>query len=129
VSDHLNVPLPEDYREFLRRYGCAAVGAYHAFGLGYAPALHGYGNVAAVTEGYRAEEWPGTERWVVISEDGFGNPIGIAPDGRVWIPDHDGRGTPKRGGWNWTDERHPGITEPIRQSFSSFLSHALRPFR
>jgi hypothetical protein len=25
----------------------------------------------------------------VISEDGFGNPIGIAPDGQVMIADHD----------------------------------------
>jgi hypothetical protein len=28
--------------------------------------------------------------WYVISEDGFGNPIGMAQDGRVMISDHDG---------------------------------------
>jgi hypothetical protein len=42
-----------------------------------------------VTRHYQTENWPDIEGWIIVSEDGAGNPIGIAPDGRVLSVDHD----------------------------------------
>ncbi len=34
---------------------------------------------------------PGTDKWVIISTDYDGNPIGLDAEGKVWISDHDRR--------------------------------------
>jgi hypothetical protein len=49
----------------------------------------GEASVVMLTMNFRVQHWPGTEGWYIISMDHAGNPIGIAPDGRVMRPDHD----------------------------------------
>jgi len=47
-------------------------------------------NVLNVTKFYKAVQgWPSIEDWYIVSDDGFGNPIGIDPKGKVWLSDHD----------------------------------------
>ena len=89
--------FPEDYREFVARYGGAAVGSYDIFGLRRAEAMASPWSVVENTEFFqtRAKDqgWADVEQWLIISTDGFGNPIGLAADGGVWLYDHDlGRG-------------------------------------
>lgn len=87
--------FPPAYREFLLRYGGAYVGAFEIFGI-REPGLFRSGGeeelnrVVAKQRFYKEQQgFPGIESWLVFSEDGYGNPIGIAPDGSVLRIDHD----------------------------------------
>lgn len=88
----LNCKFSECYKRFLEEYGSAACfEGYLIHGLKY---LFGMGkslfSVVDKTNFYKEEQsWPGIEDWYIISDDGFGNPIGIDPDGVVWLSDHD----------------------------------------
>jgi hypothetical protein len=89
LEDFAGFGLPADYKEFVRRFGGAMVGAYPIFGVIEAEVM-GDGEIAiSVTERFRADGWPGTEDWLVIPVDHAGNPIGIDGSGVVWISDHD----------------------------------------
>lgn len=84
--------FPPDYFEFLKRYGGAIVGPYPVFGLRKAPRMGKAYSVVEVTNEYRGSGYPFRD-WIIISEDHAGNPIGLAPDGRVYTFDHDFRQT------------------------------------
>ena len=86
----LGVPIPDDHKEFIHRYGGAIVGPFRIFGLRKAePMGNGEGSFLEVTEAFRQQGWPGVEKWAVISMDHSGNPIGLDADGKIWISDHD----------------------------------------
>jgi hypothetical protein len=86
----LGVPIPDDYKEFIHRYGGAIVGPFRIFGLPKAePMGNGEGSFLKITEAFRQQGWPGVEKWAVISMDHSGNPIGLDADGKIWISDHD----------------------------------------
>lgn len=88
----IGIPLPDDYREFIHRYGGAIVGPFPIFGLRRAtPMAKDEGSVIDVTRQFREQGWPGTDAWVVFSLDHAGNPIGLDRHGKVWISDHDAR--------------------------------------
>lgn len=90
ASERLNVPFPPDYVEFLERCGGGLVGSYSIAGLRrWEWAANGEWNVVDETECYRDDRWPGTDRWVVFTVDGCGNPIGFDAEGRIWLSDHD----------------------------------------
>jgi hypothetical protein len=88
----LGCAFHDDYAAFLRRYGGATVGSLPVFGLRPVEATGEPWSVVEVTRNFRQHHWPRTEGWYVISDDGFGNAIGIAPDGRVMTTDHDAGG-------------------------------------
>lgn len=46
-------------------------------------------SVVDVTRWYRSDGVPGTDQWIIISDDHCGNPVGIDRNGAVWIHDHD----------------------------------------
>jgi hypothetical protein len=77
-----------DYRWFLRQYGGAMVQSLPVFGLRSSEVMWD-STVVDETMRFRKRGWKLTDKLVVISMDGSGNPIGIADDGRVWISDHD----------------------------------------
>jgi hypothetical protein len=79
----------QDYSAFLRRFGSAMVGSLPVFGLRPAKVMGKRWSVVELTNWFRQQGWPAIADWYIISEDGFGNPMGIAPDGRVMISDHD----------------------------------------
>ncbi|MBN9691163.1 MAG: SMI1/KNR4 family protein [Verrucomicrobia bacterium] len=85
----LGASLPPDYVEFVERFGGGIVGPYPIFGLRRVDAMGRTFSVVDVTNELRKQNWPGTAGWIVVSEDHAGNPIGLAPDGKVWIADHD----------------------------------------
>lgn len=93
ASETVQRQFPPDYREFLLRYGGAAVGSYPILGLRQVEVVgDDEWDVVEVNEHYRAEEWPGADQWLIVSVDLGGNPVGIAEDGAVWVWDHDYRG-------------------------------------
>jgi hypothetical protein len=92
AADRLGVPFPSDYREFVTRFGGGHAGSLAVAGLRcWAFAGNGEWSVVELTERHRRAGWPGTEAWVVFSGDGFGNPVGLDADGRVWLSDHNSR--------------------------------------
>jgi len=82
--------LPEDYREFVHRYGGATVGPYSVVGLRAADTMgNDEASAFVMTQRFRSDGWQGTESWLVFSTDHAGNPVGMDVDGAVWISDHD----------------------------------------
>lgn len=80
----------DDYRQFLSQYGGAIVGPYPVYGLARAEPMDGrLWSVVQVTQHFRKQSWPGTDRVYVISMDHAGNPIGIDEAGKVVSFDHD----------------------------------------
>ncbi|MCO8120271.1 SMI1/KNR4 family protein [Stieleria sp. TO1_6] len=95
ASQKLNVPFPQDYREFLKRYGGAMVGPYPVFGLRPVEVMEKERwSVVKITEAIRYE-LANNLRWVIFSEDHSGNPIGFDATGSVLIFDHDFGGETK----------------------------------
>jgi hypothetical protein len=84
----VGTPFDPDYKEFVLRYGGAMVGSLPVLGLRHAEVM-GAETVVDATARFRAAGWTPTDRWVVVSMDLAGNPIGLDPDGGVWVSDHD----------------------------------------
>ncbi len=83
-------PVPDDFRDFVLRYGGAIVGSYPIVGLRRAHAMGvEASSFVEVTRRYRSQAWLGVDKWVVVSIDQGGNPIGISRDGQIWCSDHD----------------------------------------
>lgn len=85
----VGVRLAEDYKEFIRRYGGAIVGAFPIYGLRSVEPMGNWDSFVKVTKIFRQQHWPGVEKWAVISMDHAGNPVGLDAEGKVWISDHD----------------------------------------
>lgn len=88
ASATLGLAFPQDYSEFLHRFGAAMVGAYPIFGLRAVEPMGSFWSVTEVNRHFRADGWPGVGDWVIVSMDQAGNPVGITKDGEVWISDH-----------------------------------------
>ncbi len=72
------------------RYGGGYIGSYAVAGLRkWASAANDGWHVVDQTMHFRKQEWPGTDQWIVFTDDGSGNPIGFDEQGRVWLSDHD----------------------------------------
>ncbi len=90
AEKEIGVKLPEDFKEFIRRYGGAIVGPFPIYGLRRAdPMGDDKSSFLEVTKRFRKDSWPGTDKWVIISMDHAGNPVGLDAAGKVWISDHD----------------------------------------
>lgn len=86
----LNVNISEQYKKFLIEFGGAELDAYVVFGL-YGTSFMGpdLNTVISNTQFYRNQNFPGTDKWYVVSDDGSGNPFGVDAEGKVWLSDHD----------------------------------------
>ena len=89
ASAAIRCKFHEDYVAFLSRFGGAMVGSLPIYGLRPTEVTGEPWSVVDVTEKFRSQGWPHVDDWYIISDDGFGNPIGVAPDGRVVLTDHD----------------------------------------
>jgi hypothetical protein len=93
LQNQIGFELPPDYREFLEKFGGAIVGPYSVYGLRASEAMgDDESSAMKVTERFRADGWLGTDRWLVVSMDHSGNPVGLDRDGKIWISDHDAGG-------------------------------------
>jgi hypothetical protein len=88
------------------------VGSFPIYGLRSAEVMENF-SVIDATNLFRKHGSQLTQELVIVSNDGYGNPIGIARDGRIWISDHD-----------------TGQDAMIAASFEDFLVNILdgRPF-
>ncbi len=90
ACEAVGVPFPQEYRDFLLRFGGAMVGPYPIYGLRPVEVMGvNTWSVVEMTKHYRADGWPGAEEWVIISTDHGGNPIGMDAKGLIWTFDHD----------------------------------------
>jgi hypothetical protein len=86
-DDH-HFRIPEDYREFLHRYGAGILGAYTIYGIGSCKLMGNDSESARkVTEFFKSQSWPGIDGWLIISVDTSGNPIGMDDSGKIGISD------------------------------------------
>jgi hypothetical protein len=109
ASRLIHRPIPLTYRDFLRMYGAAVVGPYPIFGLQRVAAMGNSSWSVVDMNADKSRRWPGTEGWLIISEDLAGNPIGLDSDERVLIADF---------------ELGTGVGE-YAKDFESFLVRAL----
>lgn len=87
-SQKNNITLPIDYREFIHKYGCGDVGPYFIYGLSHlerGPKRTFWD----LTLSFRQKGWPHADEWIIIGDDGSGNPYGFDKDGKFWTYDHD----------------------------------------
>jgi hypothetical protein len=89
VEHDLAVSFSRIYIMFIEKYNHAFLPSYTIYGI--RPIVgENRSTVFDKTLFYKeTQKWPGIEDWYVISDDGCGNPIGIDPEGRVWLSDHD----------------------------------------
>lgn len=85
----LGFVFPDDYREFLLRYGAATVGPFSIFGLRSVDVMGDRWSVVDVTLDARTSGADEIKEWAIVSEDHSGNPVGLDCKGAVWIFDHD----------------------------------------
>lgn len=85
----MSIKFSEDYKKFLQLYGSAIVPGHIIYGLIPLDAMgKSYKNVIDKTNFYHKQKWPDIQDWYIISDDGYGNPIGIDAKGTVWLSDH-----------------------------------------
>jgi cell wall assembly regulator SMI1 len=89
AARQLKLSFPADFQQFLQSYGGAIVGSFPIYGLRPVEAMGNLWNIIEVNSVYRRQNWPAVENWLIVSADLSGNPIGIAPDGKLYLSDHD----------------------------------------
>lgn len=84
----LCIKFSEEYKKFLSSYGAAVLPGHIIYGLSHMSIMGNTNkDVVEKTSFYRQQKWPYTNDLYVISDDGFGNPIGIDAKGLVWLID------------------------------------------
>jgi len=94
------------YVRFLREFGGALIGADPLYGLYVASAMGDDEDVVSATLHFRSDKGLRVDDWYVVSNDGRGGPIGVAPDGRVRLSDH-------------------GEVVPVADSFPTYLAQRI----
>jgi len=91
AEESLALTFTSSYKKFLNKYGSATLPGHIIYGLTPLPEMGTtINNVIDKTNFYKqTQKWPGIDNWYIISDDGRGNPIGIDPEGKVWLSDHD----------------------------------------
>jgi hypothetical protein len=77
AEDELKLKFHADYLKYLYKYGGGSAFAYDIYGLKPTKSMTKNYSVVSNTNFYRSQNWPNIESWYIISDDGFGNPIGI----------------------------------------------------
>jgi len=87
----LGVSFPDDYRDFIHRYGGAVIGGTSILGLRQPPLMPDEPPFVTDESLQSRSELPAPyNKIVVISIDGFGNPIGfVPPDPSIIIFNYD----------------------------------------
>ncbi|MBS0272652.1 MAG: SMI1/KNR4 family protein [Proteobacteria bacterium] len=91
AEEDLKVKFSSEYKWYLEKFGG---GAFEDLDISGVKEMMSMGtkvvSVVEKTKFYKeSQKWPGVENWYIISDDGSGNPIGIDPEGKVWLSDHD----------------------------------------
>lgn len=91
AEKELGLSFNIEYKKFLKLYGGAGIGSQWVYGLKRQQSMgEVLWSVIENTKFFKeTQKWPNIENWYVVSDDGSGNPIGIDPEGRVWLSDHD----------------------------------------
>jgi hypothetical protein len=102
---HLDFELPQDYKDFVCRYGGATVGPYSVYGLRAADTMgDDEGSALSVTQRFQDDGWKDVKGSLVVSADHSGNPVLLRSNGEIWIVDHDN-----------------GVTSKLADNFEGYL--------
>jgi hypothetical protein len=89
AEHRVGIPFDADYRSFIKRYGGAMVGSLPVFGLRTSEVMGVGDTVDQVTLQFRSQGYEHANEWIVVSGDGYGNPIGMDRQGRLYLSDHE----------------------------------------
>jgi len=90
IEQQLNLTFSKEFRGFVEKYGSAEFPGHTIYGTKELKYMGENKNVVDKTHFFKVtQKWPDIEDWIVISDDGSGNPIGLLPNGEVWLSDHD----------------------------------------
>lgn len=85
----LDVRLPDDYKEFIHKYGGAIINGHEIFGLSKAAWMSENYNYMSQSKRFRNELPNKFSQMVVFSIDGAGNPVGFLPGkSSIFVFDH-----------------------------------------
>lgn len=90
-EQELGLIFSNSYKFFLKYHECSAVGELYINTLTRSErSPRELWSVADVTKWFKEEQqWPNIDDWYIVSDNGSGDPIGIKPNGEVWISYHD----------------------------------------
>jgi hypothetical protein len=89
IEQELKINLSEDYKLFLTCFGSAEIDVYPIYGFHYPECMSSTDNVIEENKRLRSLTIPYSDKWLIISEDQSGNPIGIDENGYVYMHDQD----------------------------------------
>jgi len=87
----LGVHFSESFIAFLKKFGGALLEGHVIYGLISSDQSSFLSEtIIERTKFFKeTQKWPDIENWYIVSDDGSGNPIGVDPEGKVWLSDHD----------------------------------------
>jgi hypothetical protein len=87
----LKLNFSNSYKYFLKYHECSAVGELRIYTLTRSEdSPMDTWSVVDAEKWYKKEQnWPDIDDWYIVSDNGSGDPIGIKPNGEVWISYHD----------------------------------------
>ena len=90
AEQDLGLSFSDGYKYFLKNHQCNSIGELNFYPIpkNNVP-TNNYTVVQATKRFKNQENWPDIEDWYVVSNNGSGDPIGIKPNGEVWISYHD----------------------------------------
>ncbi len=87
AEKEIGIKFPDSYKYFQKHFGAGPLEGHSLYGV---KDTEGEENSIKRNTFYKVtQQWPGIDDWIVISDDGSGNPIGLLPNGEVWLSDHD----------------------------------------
>lgn len=91
AEQELNLIFSSSYTYFLKNHECSSVGECKIYTLTRSESSSSV--LWSVLESNKFfkqdQQWPDIDDWCIVSNNGSGDPIGIKPNGEVWISYHD----------------------------------------
>lgn len=91
AEHELGLNFSKSYRFFLKNHECSCVGELDINTITKSPSSPSVlWSVIETTKWFKEhQKWPNIDDWYIVSDNNSGDPIGIKPNGEVWISYHD----------------------------------------
>lgn len=111
----LGLIFSDFYKNFLKSYECSSVRELYVNTLTKSEdSPSDLWSVIEVTKWFKEEQqWPDIGDWYIVANNGSGDPIGIKPNGEVWISYHDSGFEQKKLADNFEEFLYKALTETL----------------